>query len=77
MLNQRFGGATVQTPAAMRRIDKGVQADLGQDPGTMRGDVTKELANDALRKTIRLDDIFQRKFSQARRKVPMSTDNAL
>ena len=75
-LNQWLGGATVQAPAAMHRIDKGVQADPGQDPGAMRGDVTKELADDALRETIRLDIAGERKLTKAWRKVPMAADDA-
>ena len=61
----------------MRGIDEGVQANLGQNPGTIRGDVTKELADNALRETIRLDVTCQRKFTQARRKVPMPADDTL
>ena len=43
----------------------------------MRGDFTEELADDALRETVRLDAARERELAQARGEIPVAADDAL
>ena len=69
-------GAGVQLAAAVARIDEGAEPDCREMPGTMRGDVAKELRNHALREVVSFDAVVDRESLEARDQSPVSADHA-
>ena len=61
----------------MRGVNEGVEADFCKNARAMRGDFTEELADDALRKTVRLDVARKCELAKAGRKIPVAANDAL
>ena len=74
--DQLLGGALVELPAAVARIDEGVQADVGQRARTSGGDVAVEVADDALRQVVGLDLALEREATDLRHQPPVAADHA-
>src|SRR5580704_2077775 len=72
-----FGGALVQFPAAIGRIDKGAQAYLREQAGLAPGNLAKQMRDAAQRQVVGLDLIVDRHSRQLRHQSEMSTDQAL
>ena len=59
-LNEIVGSAGVDFAAAVTRIDVGPHADLAEVPGTMCGNIAKQMRNHSLGKVVGLDLVIDR-----------------
>jgi hypothetical protein len=76
-LHQRLCGARIHAATAVRGIDEGVQADLRDESGPLRGDLAQQHAEHALWEVVGLDLVRQRQRTELRREVPMPADDRL
>ena len=76
-LDPVFGGAFVDLPTAVARIDKRVEANPGQQPRLSRGGIAKQLRDDPLRQVVGLDLVLHGHLAELTRHPPVPPDGAL
>ena len=76
-LYEVFLGNVVELAAAVARVSKGLQADVGDGADVVSGNITVHMRNDALRQVVSLDLVVQSELAQTGSTVPVTADNAL
>ena len=76
-LDQILLGHIVELAAAVARVGKGLEADVGDRANVVRRDIAVHMRNNALRQVVRLDLVGQRQLSQTGRAVPVAANDAL
>ncbi len=76
-LDEVFLGAVIQLAAAVARVSKGVQTDMGNGADVVRRDIAVHMGNNALRQVVCFDLVVQRQLTELRCAIPVTADNAL
>ena len=76
-LYQIFLGNVVQLAAAVARVSKGLQTNVGDGADVVGSDVAVHMGDNALRQVVSLDLVVQSELTELRSAVPVAADNAL